>query len=56
MLAAPNTYFVVLAQSILFRDAGFDIVWPQFLALALIGAVLFGVALARFRRTIGSMA
>jgi ABC-2 type transport system permease protein len=49
MLAAPNTHFVALAQSILFRGAGFDIVWPQFLALLVISAVLFVFALARFR-------
>jgi ABC-2 type transport system permease protein len=56
MLAAPNTHFVMLAQAILYRGAGFAVVWPQFLALALIGAALFGLALARFRRTIGAMA
>ena len=55
MLAAPTTHFVMLAQGILFRGAGLEAVWPQFLALAVIGAVLFGVALARFRKTIGSM-
>jgi hypothetical protein len=46
----------VLSQGILFRGAGLDAVWPQFVALALVGAILFGVALTRFRRTIGSMA
>ena len=34
MLAAPNTHFVILAQAILYRGAGLDVVWPQFLALA----------------------
>lgn len=29
MLAAPTTHFVMLAQGILFRGAGLDIVWPQ---------------------------
>lgn len=49
MLAAPNTHFVILAQSILFRGAGLDVVWPQLLALVLIGAALFVFALRRFR-------
>ncbi|SKA40467.1 ABC-2 type transport system permease protein [Enhydrobacter aerosaccus] len=49
MLAAPNTHFVTLAQSILFRGAGFEVVWPQFLALAAIGAVLFAISLRQFR-------
>jgi len=56
MLAAPNTHFVALAQSILYRGAGFSIVWPQFAALLLIGSVFFGLALMRFRKTIGTMA
>ncbi|CAH1649959.1 MULTISPECIES: ABC transporter permease [unclassified Chelatococcus] len=50
MLAAPNTHFVMLAQAVLFRGAGLSVVWPQFAALALIGGVLFFLALRRFRR------
>lgn len=56
MLAAPTTHFVQLGQAILSRGAGLDTVWPQFLALTLIGTVLFILALGRFRRTIGQMA
>lgn len=56
MEAAPTTHFVKLAQSILFRGAGFDVVWPQFLAIAAIGGAFFLIALARFRKTIGTMA
>jgi len=50
MLAAPNTHFVMLAQSILFRGAGLDVVWPQLLALIVIGSVLFFLSLRRFRQ------
>ncbi|MBD9371079.1 ABC transporter permease [Rhizobium sp. ARZ01] len=49
MLAAPNTHFVILAQSILFRGAGFSVVWPQFLALFVIGVIFFYFSLRRFR-------
>jgi ABC-2 type transport system permease protein len=56
MLAAPTTHFVMLGQGILYRGAGLAVVWPQFLALALIGLAFFGIALARFRKTIGTMA
>lgn len=56
MLAAPTTHFVRLAQAILFRGAGLSVVWPQFVALAVIGAVFFALSLMRFRRTIGAMA
>jgi ABC-2 type transport system permease protein len=55
MLAAPTTHFVMLAQAILYRGAGLAVVWPQFIALAVIGSALFGYALARFRSTIGTM-
>ncbi|KGB80877.1 membrane protein [Rhodovulum sp. NI22] len=50
MLLAPNTHFVILSQAILFRGAGLSVVWPQLLALAAIGAALFFLSLARFRR------
>ena len=50
MLAAPNTHFVILAQAVLFRGAGLDVIWPQLLALLAIGAVLFVLSLWRFRQ------
>ena len=53
MLVAPTTHFVLLAQAVLFRGAGFAVVWPQFAALAGIGAVLFSLALFRLRKSIG---
>ena len=56
MLGAPNTHFVMLAQAVLFRGAGLDVVWPQLTALAGIGSILFAFAQIRFRNTIGSMA
>jgi ABC-2 type transport system permease protein len=56
MLVSPTTHYVMLAKGILFRGAGMSAVWPQFLALAVIGTVLFNIALVRFRSTLGSMA
>lgn len=56
MLLAPTTHFVELGQAILFRGAGIDVVWNSFLALLLIGTVLFIVSLTRFRNTISRMA
>jgi len=55
MQAAPTTHFVAAAQAILFRGAGFAVVWPQFLALLGIGAVLFAFSLNRFRKTISQL-
>ena len=56
MLAAPTTYFVSAGQAILYRGAGLAVVWPQMLAIVTIGAVLFALSLARFRKTISQMA
>jgi ABC-2 type transport system permease protein len=49
MQASPSTHFVSFAQSILYRGAGIDVVWPQFLIVALIGGLFFGLAILRFR-------
>ncbi|EFB73713.1 Inner membrane transport permease yhhJ [Providencia rustigianii] len=56
MLTMPTTHFVNLAQAILYRGAGFQIVWPQFIILIVIGSVFFSFALMRFRKTIATMA
>jgi len=54
MLAAPTTHFTSLAQAILYRGAGFDVVWPQFAAIIGIGAVFFAGALLRFRASLAA--
>ena len=51
MQASPSTHFVSFAQSILYRGAGFDVVWPQFLIVAAIGGLFFAAAVLRFRKT-----
>ena len=56
MLTMPTTHFVALAQAILYRGAGLSVVWQHFVALILIGTVFFSISLARFRKTIGTMA
>ena len=52
MLVAPTTHFVKFAQSILYRGAGWDVVWPDFLSLFVIGVVCFTIALYRFRKSV----
>jgi ABC-2 type transport system permease protein len=56
MLAAPTTHFVSLGQAILFRGADLETVWPSFLALIVIGAVLFALSARRFRSILHQMA
>jgi ABC-2 type transport system permease protein len=52
MLVSPTTHFVAFVKSVVFRGAGFDLVWPHLAAILAIGAVAFTVALARFRQTV----
>lgn len=56
MSLAPTTHFTELSQAILYRGAGIDVVWSSFVALALIGALLFALSLRRFRATIAQLA
>ncbi len=49
MQASPSTHFVAIAQAILYRGAGFELVWPRFLAVAGIGGIFLFLGLLRFR-------
>jgi ABC-2 type transport system permease protein len=51
MRLSPSTHFVSFAQAILYRGAGLDLVWREFLATAGIGALFFTLAIRRFRKT-----
>ena len=46
---SPTVHFVSFAQAILYRGAGFLIVWPEFAIVALGGAVFLALSLWRFR-------
>ncbi|MGX9425915.1 MULTISPECIES: ABC transporter permease [Bradyrhizobium] len=54
MQASPSTHFVSFAQAILYRGAGLDVVWPQFLAVAGIASLFLVLSLLRFRSTLSS--
>jgi ABC-2 type transport system permease protein len=56
MQASPSTHFVSLAQAILYRGAGFAVVWSEFVTVALIGGLFLWLALLRFRRVSGALA
>lgn len=52
MYLLPNSHFVSFAQAILYRDAGFDIVWINMLWIFVIGLVFFLATLAIFKRSL----
>jgi len=54
MQASPSTHFVSFAQAILYRGAGLDVVWPQFVTVAGIAALFLMLSLLRFRSALSS--
>ena len=48
----PSRHYMSFAQAVIFRGAGLDIVWPQFLTVAGLGTVFFAASLLLFRRSI----
>jgi ABC-2 type transport system permease protein len=55
LFESPSTHFVSFAQATLYRGAGFAIVCPQFVIVALIGGGFLGLALLRFRKIRAAM-
>lgn len=54
MQASPATHFVRFAQSVIYRDASLDQVWPELAAMFAIGCCFFALALARFRASMAA--
>jgi ABC-2 type transport system permease protein len=54
MQASPSTHFVSFAQAILYRGAGMDVVWPQFVVVAAIAGLFLALSLIRFRSALSS--
>jgi ABC-2 type transport system permease protein len=46
----PLTYFVQISRGVMLRAAPLDALWQPFAYLAVLGAVVFGLATQRFRR------
>jgi ABC-2 type transport system permease protein len=47
----PLRYFLVIIRGIFLKGVGLDILWPQMLALAVIGSLVLWLASKRFRKT-----
>ena len=48
----PSRHYVAFSEGIIYRGAGFDVVWPQFAAVTALGLVFLLISLALFRRSI----
>lgn len=50
MLLSPLYYFVEISYGIQLKGIGLDILWPSVLSMVLLGGVLFGLGMWRFRK------
>jgi ABC-2 type transport system permease protein len=46
----PLRYFLVIIRGIFLKGTGMAVLWPQFVALAVLGSVVFTLAVMRFRK------
>jgi ABC-2 type transport system permease protein len=51
--ANPLRYFLVIIRGIFLKGNGFGILWPQMLALLMLGAAVFVLSSLRFRKRLG---
>lgn len=49
--ADPLRYFLVIIRGVFLKGVGFDVLWPQLLALVIMGAAVLWFASTRFRKT-----
>jgi ABC-2 type transport system permease protein len=51
-LLNPMRHFLEIVRALFLKGAGLDALWPQFLALLVMGAGVLGIATTRFRKTV----
>jgi ABC-2 type transport system permease protein len=50
MALSPLRYYIDVTYGVLLKGVGIELLWVSILALALLGGVLFGMGMWRFRR------
>jgi ABC-2 type transport system permease protein len=51
-LLIPLTYFLQILRGIILKGVGVEVLWPEVLALAAFGGIVFGLSANRFRKTL----
>src|SRR5437870_12200541 len=51
-LLIPLTYFLQISRGIILKGVGVEVLWPEVLALAAFGVIVFGLSANRFRKTL----
>lgn len=49
----PLSYFVIVAQDVFLKGVGLAVLWPQMAGMAILGLLLLGLAVWRFRQHLG---
>jgi len=49
-LLSPLRHFLVIVRGIFLKGAGFEVLWPQVLALLILGIAIFAVSAMRFKK------
>jgi len=49
----PLRYYVVILRGVFLKGIGLEVLWPQAVALVILGTVILALARARFRRRLG---
>jgi ABC-2 type transport system permease protein len=48
----PLRYYMIVLRSVYLKGVGFDVLWPQFAGMAVFAAVLLGVSILRFHKSL----
>ncbi|MFC1821530.1 ABC transporter permease [Thermodesulfobacteriota bacterium] len=48
----PLMYFLIIIRGIFLKGVGLEVLWPQYLALMILGLIVFSGAVSRFRKRI----
>ena len=46
----PLRYFLVILRGVFLKGVGLDVLWPQYISLAILGGIVFSGAIARFKK------
>jgi ABC-2 type transport system permease protein len=49
----PLRYFLVIIRGVFLKGVGFSVLWPQMVALLIVGSMVISVSAARFRKRLG---
>jgi ABC-2 type transport system permease protein len=48
--AVPARYFIVIMRGIYLKGVGIEVLWPQLIFITLFAAIVFTIAVLRFRK------